>query len=57
MVKTCGGPWKPCRPCNAHDLILVSEGLQCGNCGAVNPGTRKEGKTNDAQGKTRSKDR
>lgn len=25
------------RPCTANDLILVKEGLQCGNCLAVNP--------------------
>ena len=29
-------------PCSAHDLITVSEGLQCGNCLAL---TRDHGKT------------
>ena len=31
-----------CRPCSAHDLFTVSEGLQCGNCSAV---TRDKGRT------------
>jgi hypothetical protein len=22
-------------PCTAHDIIIVSEGLQCANCGAL----------------------
>ena len=33
------------RPCNANDLILVDEGLQCGNCLAI---TRDHGKTWEA---------
>lgn len=27
--------FEPTRPCNANDIILVSEGTQCSNCGAV----------------------
>lgn len=30
------------RPCNAHDLFSIREGLQCGNCLAY---TRDGGKT------------
>ena len=33
---------RPARPCNSNDLILVDEGLQCGNCLAI---TRDHGKT------------
>lgn len=35
---THGGDWQTGRSCERQDLILVSEGLQCTNCGKVMPG-------------------
>jgi len=39
QIENESGSW---RKCNKHDLIIVSEGLQCGNCGGV---TSDHGKT------------
>jgi hypothetical protein len=40
--KQISDQFKPSRPCNSNDIILVEEGLQCGNCLAL---TRDHGKT------------
>jgi hypothetical protein len=30
-----GAKWSSFRSCHCQDLILVSEGVQCANCGAL----------------------
>ncbi len=35
--RTHGGTWAVRRSCNANDLILIKEGVQCTNCGAYSP--------------------
>jgi uncharacterized Zn finger protein len=38
------------RSCSPYDLFIVTEGLQCGNCGAVTTDHGKTWKSNKVKG-------